>query len=70
MAVVTLLLLVVLLSAISHSPVAVCGIVLVPMFLFALVVLPSYDGEDERERGCVFEDGSPSLFRRPPPFLT
>jgi hypothetical protein len=66
-AVVALLLLVVLLAIAGHSPVAVCCLVLVPVFLFSLVELPSYDIEGESEHGYVFEDGSPSLFQRPPP---
>jgi hypothetical protein len=66
-AVAALLLLVVLLAVAGHSPVAVCCFVLIPVFLFSLVELPSYDVEDEPGRGDLFEDGSPSLFQRPPP---
>ncbi len=66
-AVVALLLLVVLLAAVGHSPVAVCCLVLVPVFLFALVELPSYVVLEEFAGGYVFEDGSPFRFERPPP---
>ena len=67
MAVVALLLLVVLLAAVGYSPVAVCCLVLIPVFLFSLIELPSYDIEGESEHGYVFEDDSPSLSQRPPP---
>jgi hypothetical protein len=69
MAVVALLLLVALLAVVGYSPVAVCCLVLIPVFLFSLVELPSYDIEDESKRGYVFDDGSPSLFQRPPPIF-
>ncbi|MDE1176808.1 MAG: hypothetical protein PW789_09390 [Edaphobacter sp.] len=68
-AVVSLLLLVVLLSAVSHSPAAVCCLVLVPVFLFALLELPSCETAEEPERATGFDDASPSLFQRPPPSL-
>ena len=62
-----LLLLVVVLASISPSPVAVCGFLLLPVFLFALIELPSCNWKDRPELVSGFEDGSPSLFQRPPP---
>jgi len=69
LAVAAVLLLVVLLTAVGHSPVAVCCLVLVPLFLFSLVELPSYRDEEEQANEYVDRDGSPSLFQRPPPSL-
>ncbi len=67
MAVAALLLLVILLAAVGHGPVAVCCLVLAPIFLFSLVELRPDDAGDELERGYIFEDGSPSLSQRPLP---
>jgi hypothetical protein len=68
-AVAVLLLLVVLLSAVTHSPAAVWCFVLVPLFLFALVELPPSETADEPEHARGIEGASPWLFQRPPPSL-
>jgi len=63
-AVAALLLLVLVLSSI---PVAVCCFLLLPVFLFSLIELPSFNLRDQSELVAGFEDGSPTLFQRPPP---